>query len=104
MKHGSIGMPRTDAQTDSPLTLIVPGGSLHEPDRSGATDLDGARDRQVALDATGAAGAVETVVGECLADHETPRGVDAKRLRQRRPCHKQGRCDRHNTHEHWKSP
>ena len=97
-------MPRTEAQTAWPLTFSVPGGSC--TNRTGPAPriwMVPATERSL-LDAAGAAGAVEAVVGEGLADDETARSIDTKRLRQRRPSHKQGRCDRHNTHEHLEVP
>src|SRR5260370_5732246 len=45
----------------------------HIADRSAAAELDRARDRAVAIDATGTMRSFKAVEGEQLADHELPR-------------------------------
>src|SRR5215510_3130467 len=61
--------------------------------RSRAAELDGADDRAVAVDAPGAARAVETIEGEKLAGHEAPRRVRAEGFRTR-----QARCEQGRNH------
>src|ERR1700720_91493 len=56
------------------------GREPHRAHRAGAVKLDGADDGAVAVDAAGAARAVETVEGEQLAGHEPPRGLGAHGL------------------------
>src|SRR5262245_23823576 len=59
--------------------------------RSRAAELDGADDRAVAVDASGAARAIKTIECEKLARHEAPRRVGAERFRARQTGREQGR-------------
>src|SRR5262249_22932987 len=49
--------------------------------RSRAAELDGADDRAVAIDAAGAARAIETIKREKLAGYEAPRGIGVQAFR-----------------------
>src|SRR5262249_28820202 len=53
----------------------------YRPHRSRAAELDGADDRAVAVDASGAARAIETIECEKLARHEAPCRVRAEGFR-----------------------
>ena len=71
-------MPCSDAQTASPLTLSVPGGS--DTVRAGPTP----RNWMVPMtepDVTGAARAIETIKREKLAGYEAPRGIGGEAFR-----------------------
>src|SRR5262249_300407 len=58
--------------------------------RSRAAEPDGADDRAVAVDASGAARAIKTIECEKLARHEAPRRVGAERFRARQTGGQQG--------------
>src|SRR5215467_8111530 len=61
--------------------------------RSRAADLDGADDRAVAIDAAGAARAIETIEREKLAGYEVLRGVGGEGFRAGRAC-----CEQDQNH------
>src|SRR6267154_2441663 len=72
------------------------GRQHHIADRSAAAELDRARDRAVAIDATGAMRAFKAVESEQLADHELPRRLHIELFgggRSRRHKSRHHHCD-----------
>ena len=57
-KHGSNGVPWSEAQTTSPLTRQRSRRQRYRAHRSCILEVDGADDRAVAMDAAGAARAI----------------------------------------------
>src|SRR5262249_45470271 len=72
--------------------------------RSRAAELDGADDRAVAVDASGAARAIKTIECEKLARHEAPRRVGAERFRARQTGCEQGRNHHREPRNHTNPP
>ena len=84
LKHGSIGTRSSEAQTASPLTLIVPAGSHTEWTGPEPLTWMVPITEPSPIDTASAARTIETIEREKLAHHEAPRRVGVKAFGERR--------------------